>query len=684
MAVLPMKKVLILGLKKDKAEVLERLQRLETFEVDDLIEDEESEGLEAENFSKLIAEKSELKKKAQGSVSLIELYSGKNAPKGSFFDGRKILSGMDYNKFKKESFDNCADLANQTVKLDSVIRQAKADINQNNLRIEALTPWKDLTLPLDFEGTEHTKFFIGMLSGKLEKSDAENLIMETLAKTELNEDVSRIPFEIEIVSASEMATYMLIVCHVKHENLIREALRQMSFVYPQLKTKLAPGEQIEELKNSNKELESQIEQDSRKIGLCYDKIPELQLFSDYLTMSEDRLKAGSLIKGSQGTFFLTGYIAAPDYESMAEAIGNDYIVHIESEDMPRADEVPVKLRNNTMVEPLEGTIGSYSLPGKNDVDPTFAVSIFYYFFFGMMFSDAGYGLVMMIVCAYGLLKHKSKLERSLKNSLIMFFFAGVFTTFWGAMFGSFFGDLIGVASQTFSDGSVSFAPVWFDAVTDPMRLLKFSMIFGMVHLFTGLGIKGYEAIKQKDYTTFVVDVLSWYVLLFSVLIVLVDSAMIEDIFKYSIDVPQGVLTACKYLAIASSVVIVIMSARDIQNKAGRIGMGVYNLYGITGWLSDVLSYARLLALGLATGVIGSVVNKMAGMVAAAAGPVGIIFFILIVVVGHAMNFGINVLGAYVHTNRLQYVEFFGKFYDGGGIKFEPLKMNTKYYKFMED
>ena len=138
----------------------------------------------------------------------------------------------------------------------------------------------------------------------------------------------------------------------------------------------------------------------------------------------------------------------------------------------------------------------------------------------------------------------------------------------------------------------------------------------------------------------------------------------------------------KGMAIVGALGILVMSARDKKNPLLRLALGAYDLYNITGWVSDVLSYSRLLALGLATGVIASVINQMGSMVGN--NVFGVIVFILVFCFGHLFNLAINLLGAYVHTCRLQYVEFFGKFYEGGGKAFRPFKQITKYVEIKED
>ena len=224
--------------------------------------------------------------------------------------------------------------------------------------------------------------------------------------------------------------------------------------------------------------------------------------------------------------------------------------------------------------------------------------------------------------------------------------------------------------------------VWFEPLNDPMRLLLYSLLFGIIHLFTGLGIKGYMMIKDGRYLDCLYDVGFWFALLIGLLLLLIPSELFASIAGQTFIFPAFVNVLAKVLTIIGLVGIILMSGRRKKNPALRIALGLYDIYGITSWLSDVLSYSRLLALGLATGVIAQVVNSMASMMGD--GILGAIFFIVVFIIGHTLNLAINLLGAYVHTNRLQYVEFFGKFYEGGGRPFEPFKQNTKYIRIKED
>ncbi len=345
------------------------------------------------------------------------------------------------------------------------------------------------------------------------------------------------------------------------------------------------------------------------------------------------------------------------------------------------EDPPVKLKNSFFAAPVEGVVEGYSMPGRHEVDPSAVMSIFYYVLFGMMLSDAAYGILIVLACGIVLWKCKN-IEQSLRKSLWMFFFCGISTTFWGVMFGSYFGDAIPVIAKTFFGKEITVAPLWFAPLDEPMRLLLFSFLLGVIHLFTGLGVQLYQLVKRKKFADAIYDVVFWYFLVGGLILLLVSSDMFRNMMSLTFTLPPIVGTISGIFAGVGALGIVLTSGRESKNPGKRLLKGLYGLYNVSGYLSDILSYSRLLALGLATGVIATVFNQIGSMMGG--GVPGAIFFTLVFVVGHVLNLAINLLGAYVHTNRLQYVEFFGKFYEGNGRKFQPFSAKTKYFKITEE
>ena len=351
------------------------------------------------------------------------------------------------------------------------------------------------------------------------------------------------------------------------------------------------------------------------------------------------------------------------------------------EEIKEDEESPTLLSNNSFSASMEGIVESYGLPKRGEFDPTTIMSFFYVFFFGMMLSDAAYGAIIAVAC-FVLLKKFPRMSRGMYQSIKMFMYCGISTLIWGILFGGYFGNIVDIVSQKFFGTTITVPALWFIPLNDPMKLLMYSMLFGMIHLFVGLGIKGYMCLKEKKIMDFFCDVVLWFMLLIGLILMLLPSEIFSSISQIQIVFPDAVNLVAKGLAIAGAVGILLMSGRDKKNPALRLALGAYDLYNITGWLSDVLSYSRLLALGLATGVIASVINQMGSMLPN--NIAGVILFLVIFVIGHTLNLAINLLGAYVHTNRLQFVEFFGKFYEGGGRAFHPFTPDTKYVDVKEE
>ncbi|MDD3109072.1 MAG: V-type ATPase 116kDa subunit family protein, partial [Eubacteriales bacterium] len=397
--------------------------------------------------------------------------------------------------------------------------------------------------------------------------------------------------------------------------------------------------------NQKKALEEELRKEA-------EHLPVLRLGYEALQAELDREEAQAQMVHTASTSYLYAWVparAAPGVEAAVRAQFPDTVVAIS--DPKEGEEPPVLLRNNPVAAPFESIVTGFSMPHAGSLDPTAIMMPFFACFFGMMVSDAGYGIMMALLVPLLI-----KLMKPSKQGRKLFWVigvGGVFTVFWGAMYNTWFG----------------FAP-WptlFDPVNDSLPVMLLCVALGAVHLFTGLGIAAYLNIRRGQYLDAVYDQLSWFSLVIGLGLLLL---------------PQTSEIG-KWMAIAGAAVIIITAGRQkSSNPFKRVLSGLGALYNVSGWLSDLLSYMRLFGMGLATGVIGMVINLLVGMVMES-GAIGIIIGIPLFVGGHLFNAAINILGAYVHASRLQYIEFFGKFYEDGGIAFTPLGYSPRYVRVQD-
>jgi V/A-type H+-transporting ATPase subunit I len=666
MAMLQMQRIFIYALKKDRKPILEFLQRRGVVEISDTIPEDNvfhktDMSYARSGFEKIITE-------AKEAVEILNHLVPENKSMLSILNGRKVVSTEDYDTFRTK-YESTERIASHIISSNKEIIETKAEILKLEAQVEILTPWTDLDIPFNFSETKYTKSFIGTLP----REWTLEAIYEKLA--------DYLPINVDIISSSKEQTCIFVLCTKDKAEGLYDALRAIEFSHPSITSDRAPAEQLEYLNKRLSEARLEIEKAEKDIISLETSREDLLFLQDYDRMRSDKYEVIGQLLQSNNVFVMTGYIPQRDAKSLEDALNNEFVIAIELEEPSEEEDVPVLLNNNGFSAPLEGVVAGFSYPGKGETDPTMVMSLFYYLLFGLMLSDAGYGALMVAGCAFGLIKFRKTMESSMINTLKMYLFCGISTIFWGIMFGSYFGDIVDVVSETFFGQKITIPPLWFFPVNEPMRLLSFAMLLGLIHLLAGLSMKFYQLLMQKDFKSILYDVVTWFVLLVSSTILLLSMQMMRDILGINFTVPTVAVNVSAVLAVISAIGIVLTNGRESRNPFKRFLKGAYALYGITGYLSDVLSYSRLLALGLATGVIGSVINKMAAMTAG--GLLGPLFFALVVVGGHTLNIAINALGAYVHTNRLQYVEFFGKFYEGGGRKFDPFGIKTKYYNVKE-
>ncbi|MBR3941909.1 MAG: V-type ATP synthase subunit I [Clostridia bacterium] len=637
-----MKKISVIGLKTKRKAVMELLQKTASVE---FVPTKDAQLEEVDVSNSIIGFERYLSA-AKQALALLDEYAPE---KTGMFAMRKSGAGVSVSMQPGEA-KQMGDFILGISTAHKRIGEITTDIARLHARISALTPWVSLDVPLNTGGTRSTLSALAVVQGDAD----EKAIAEMLGDAASN-------LYFEIVSRDKECTRVFFMFARANKEQAERAIREAGFVPPAFNlSHLSARDKIKQLEERIETLKAESESKKQEILEAAKRRDEIQLFHDRLVMRKDKYIELEKLKQTESTFVMYGYVPAKKAEKIEKLLVEKTGSYVEINDISEEEEAPILLENNAFAKPVESITTTYSMPGKTDIDPNPIMAFFYYLFFGMMFSDAGYGLLMVLVCGY--LGFFAKVEQSTKNNMRMFFYCGVSTTFWGIMYGGFFGDLI-----------PGLKPVWINPIEEPLMLLIFSVGLGIIQIIVGLLIKFYMQWRQKDRWGAIFDEGFWVIILVGACVMA--GGMFAEKYAYLSDIGM-------YMMIGGAVGLILTQGRNEKSIIMKVGSGIISLYDVTGYVSDALSYSRLMALGLATGVIGNVVNTMGRL--AGGGAVGIIVFVVIFIIGHLINFALNCLGAYVHTNRLQYVEFFAKFYEGGGREFAPLKMDTKYYIFTEE
>ena len=652
-----MQKVAVIGLDTEKEKLMSALSdfgAVELTEQSHKLDDDEWKILANLDGNQECAAKLDQKlAKAQQALDIIERYDKSKSP---LFNTRRR---MDFEGFKALRGDNTQAEAIIEKFLDKgeQIHSLNEKVNKLEIDILSLLPWVGYDLPMALAETKDCIIHKGVLPLECD--------IESLTKY-LEEDFEQVVFK--VVNKDKELQYVALMCLKESDEKIMEVLREDGFaesVFKELNETpdVALSRMEAELADAHKgiaELADEIANDAK----LKEKIEE---YYDVVFLEAEKQKNKTKLLKTAKTFLLEGWVPARLVDEAKEILEENGCYYVFRDPLDEED-VPVLMENSKFITPFESVTEMYSLPTYRGFDPTKIFAAFYVVFFGIMLSDAAYGIIMAIAC-FVILK-KYDLEGMAQKLITLFLYCGISTTFWGALFGGWFGDIATVVARIFFGVEFAIKPIWFNPMDDPIKLLIFSIALGIVHLFTGMGIKSYIQIKEGKWFDALCDQGFWIITITGICAWLGGSMILPALTNIGM-----------YMAIAGLVGLLLTGGRHSKGIGKVIG-GLSSVYDITSYLSDILSYSRILALGLATGVIAQVVNTMGSIFGG--GILGAILLLIIFIFGHTLNIAINVLGAYVHTCRLQYVEFFGKFYIDGGEPFEPMGQKTKYIRVMKE
>lgn len=639
-----MSKLTLLGLEEERNELLESLMEFGAVEIRTV---DEKDYDEIAHQPVIIDELQDIDANISKISAALESLDKYCPEKKGFFSCRRQIDAGEYKKVleKKKQIWKAVDSITQ---LEENIAALKSEENKLNNTYMSLLQWRELSVPLQSAGTGKTLFQIGTIPSAIDLKQIEAELQEKVSYSIIGH-----------VNSDRDMHYVYLLCHKEMEQECFAYLKAHGYsrvMFAGLEGTAA--ENIERINDRIKKLEVERNASIEKIKELKAGRNDIEILHDTLCMERDRTKAIGKTIGTRRAFLINGWIPEKASQGAKQWLESKYTVSIDLQEPSEDEEFPVLLENRGMAEAAEMVTSMYSLPNCREIDPNTIMAPFFVLFFGLMLSDGGYGIIMTLAAAFILWKFK--LEAGNKKFMKLMLYCGISTIFWGAMFGGWFGI----------EYFVKYA-AWLNMTENPELMLSWSLLFGIIHMFVGIGVKAANLIRKKKYLDALFDAGFYYITFAGFALFLLPYAPKVDAVKAAPLVNIG-----KYMLIIGIILLILTQGRSKKNFFGKVLGGVASLYDLVSFLSDVLSYSRLLALGLATGIIATIVNQMAFMFDVPI--VQIILAIAVLAVGHSVNFSINALGAYVHSCRLQFLEFFGKFYTGGGEAFDPLKANTKY------
>ena len=543
---------------------------------------------------------------------------------------------------------------------------------------ESLEPWVRLGSPMSaVKNTARVHYFVGLCASK----DVDRIREQDYLEAEFYNESATVP--------------TILACQEEDARNVQNFLKTIDwqdFVFPKLDG--TPGQAIETLDRRIAEIDEQLADTQAQLESHGGAIEVLQNAFDAESIDGERIAVRGDLGYTTSTFVLEGWMRSDETEKTEQAIRSVTDAYsFDVRDPEEGEEPPSVVKNNKFVTPFEEVQTLYSRPTYGTIDGTPYMTPFYILLFGLMLSDTGYGLLLMLgSLIYIKFKKPSGMSGGISRVL---FWGGLSTVFWGVLTGSFFGitrassasiELGGVFDQiSLFFEKLKIFPAWLDPMQNSLGMLGLCFGLGVLHIVAGYIVGAIDKFSKGDWKGAIFDQISWVLITLGLVVGFLPA--ITGMAGVPVTLPDLVTKIALGAAALGAVFVVLFKGRGKRNPLKRLTSGIGGLYDVTGVLSDILSYARLFALGIATGVIGQVFNMLCSMLTNASNPVmkivGAIGSIILLVLLHTFNVAINALGAFVHCARLQYVEFYGKFYESGGKEFAPLRYETKHVRVNE-
>ena len=641
MSIVKMKHLRLMGLQQDREELLRLLQRMGCVEIDE--PEEQPEGLRGIDSAALTRAR-ERKGEGERALSALKRYtSEKSAPRPALTE--------------RELFDpNRLEQGEQAVQAILEAERAVAELRARQAKLvgerEELAHWLALDVPLDTPSTREVTVAFGTLPVSVELSEVEGQLM---AQTDL--------VQLARGGSDGEHHYLLLLYHNSVAQEISEQLKELGWAKapPRNRTGTARENDTRIQKELN-ELARQLEQTEQRLRQLGQTRAHVQQMVDHAAVDEGREEGASRLLDTQSSFYLEGWVPQDSWQRVSTAL-EDFICAFELTDPAPEDceKVPVKLKNNWFTKPLNMVTEMYVYPAYDGLDPNPFMAPFFILFFGLMMADMAYGLLMLLGGWFLLKKLHAKGTMGHMGGLLVL--CGVSTFIFGALTGGFFGDFIPQLAKIIDPDSNVQLPYLFTPLTDTLAILVGSLALGVLQIITGMAISVVYKCRNGEWVDALWTEITWWIVLGGAALAILG---IGNVAGYPVVLYAGL------------VMLVYGSTRNAKGfgKVTALIGAVYN--GVSGYFSDTLSYARLMALMLAGAVIAQVFNTLGAVTG------NVIGFVIISLIGNALNLALNLLGCYVHDLRLQCLEFFGRFYKEGGRQFRPMAFETKYVDIKEE
>ncbi len=631
-----MKHLRLLGMESEREALLKTMQDLECVEISHIDGSEEAlkTGL-AKPDDRALLNAQEESRAYRAALAALDRFAPEK--KGMF----RKRQGVSRASFFDEENERQARAAAEAINADMRrLGEIESERTKNEALRASLTPWLAVDAPLD-----STDGVLSLLFGTVGATVTDDALRA------LSDSLSGL-LTWQQASSDKTLRYLLIACHKSVKEQALSALRELGFSTVSFRGLCGTAEENDKkLEAALAALESERREIERRVERFGGNRETLLEASDRAAILLRREEAKSRLVETDKVFLLEGWLPADRCTALEKAL-EPFTCAVETRE-PAEDEypqVPVQLRNNKLTRPLNMVTEMYSLPAYGTLDPNPLMAPFFILFYGIMMADMGYGLLMMIASVIIGKKYRPKGTSGELFSLLGL--CGLSTFIVGAMTGGFFGDFLTQLVAIVSPGTVFTLPKLFDPLDDLTMILIGSMALGLVQIITGMAISLIEKCKRKKFLDAFFEEITWWIVFLGIALAVLKKG-----------------TAVLYLGCALVLLGPIVQGKGWGKLTGVFG-SIYN--HVTGYFGDILSYTRLMALMLAGSVIAQVFNMLAAM------PGNVVAFLIISMLGNAMNFGLNLLGCYVHDLRLQCLEFFNKFYVDGGKPFRPMTLDTEY------